>query len=228
MSDAWLPLDPARAAAQLEAIRELLGSPPRRVLDAGCGDGRLLAPLAADGHDMIGMDLDARALGACAAFTDARLVEGDYRDGLPEDDLDAVICCGHTFMLHATRAEGAAVLATFAAALREGGLVVLDDFPRDLRAEVESGNWQTGISEDGSWQMVWEDPLLVLRRGDAIDPDMECIGPDDRPMRLWRLEELAEAASDAGLSAPAYQGGAPVMVMRALPACTTPPATGGC
>ncbi len=227
MSDAWQPLEPARAAAQLAAIRTLLAPPPRRILDAGCGDGRLLAPLAADGHTMIGMDLDPAALAACGAITDAHLVEGDYRDGLPEENLDAVLCCGHTFMLHATRGEGTAVLATFAAALREGGAVILDDFPRELWAEVESGNWQTGISEDESWQMVWEDPLLVLRRGDAIDPDMDRIGPDDRPMRLWRLEELAEAASEAGLSAPAYQGGAPVLVMRALPACTIRPTADG-
>ena len=41
MSDAWQPLEPARAAAQLAAIRTLLAPPPRRLLAAGCGGCRL-------------------------------------------------------------------------------------------------------------------------------------------------------------------------------------------
>ena len=54
MSDGWLdevaPLEPEESVAQIEALLAALGPAPRRVLDLGCGAGRVLVPLAAAGH----------------------------------------------------------------------------------------------------------------------------------------------------------------------------------
>lgn len=73
----------------------------RRVLDAGCGDGRNLHYLLAQGFECYGIDSDARAverIGALAARlapepTDGRFVVGAV-DALPWSDgsMDAVIC----------------------------------------------------------------------------------------------------------------------------------------
>lgn len=76
--DAWFAIGwgarawPVEAAAVLDAI----GAKSRRVLDVGCGTGRLAALLAARGATVIGVDVDPGMLssrptafpgGSCAA-----------------------------------------------------------------------------------------------------------------------------------------------------------------
>ena len=52
---AWLdeehPHDEAHALAQINGVQSLLGGARRRVLDLGCGGGRVLVPLAQSGHE---------------------------------------------------------------------------------------------------------------------------------------------------------------------------------
>jgi 2-polyprenyl-3-methyl-5-hydroxy-6-metoxy-1,4-benzoquinol methylase len=66
--DAPTPLDDAYAPGRLEVLqRELRAAGARRVLDAGCGAGGAVAALAADGFDVAGFDISARAVGLAPA-----------------------------------------------------------------------------------------------------------------------------------------------------------------
>ena len=57
------PLDDPLAPVRLRLLREsLAGTRPARVLDAGSGPGDVVAALAADGHDAVGMDVSAQAV----------------------------------------------------------------------------------------------------------------------------------------------------------------------
>ncbi|MFQ6143727.1 class I SAM-dependent methyltransferase [Streptomyces seoulensis] len=100
-----------------------------RVLDAGCGTGRVMIRLAELGYDCVGVDLDASMLAVAreqaphlpwfhadlAAFEPARLgVAGDF---------DLVVAAGNIFPLLAPGTE-AAVVGRLSAALRPGGLLV--------------------------------------------------------------------------------------------------------
>ena len=195
----WFPLDAEAHARQLAALPRLLGEPPRRVVDLGCGDGRLLVPLAQLGYDMVGMDLNEAAITAArhalhATDCTARLVEHDVRSPWPDDlpVFDAVLCLGNTFMLFAAMDEAVALGERVAATLSPTGCFVIDDFPFAGWSELTEGYWQNGISEDGDLQMCWQpgDAVFTLRKGDNVDPMLETIGRDEPRYRLWSLGAL--------------------------------------
>ncbi len=119
-------------------------------------------------------------------------------------------------MLVDTDDAAVALLGRCARHLAPGGLVVLDDLPGLFLPEVESGNWETGISEDGGLQLLWSDrdDVFTVRSGDDVDPNQWSLRPDDVPLRLWRAQSLAAVAMGAGLSAPETDEVGAVLVMR--------------
>ena len=62
----WLPMDHEQSVIQIKSVIELLGDTPLDVVDVGCGDGRILIPLAVAGHRVVGIDVDPTAMSACA------------------------------------------------------------------------------------------------------------------------------------------------------------------
>lgn len=211
---AWLddqPHDPARSQAQIDGLLQWLGTPPRQVLELGCGGGRVLVPLAAKGHQIIGIDRDAAALARCrtalaASHAHAELRQADFAAmDWPADMFDAVLCVGNTFMTIADVDAAVAIMQRIRAALRPGGALILDDIPHDLWPELTEGNWLSGLSEDGQLQMVWSpsDAVFTVRRGKAVDPDCWEFKAQDQRYRLWCEGALRLAARLAGLSAPA-------------------------
>jgi SAM-dependent methyltransferase len=134
--------DPGHSAAYVERFRtlaaqgmDLFGEArlvdamlPRgaRVLDAGCGPGRVGAFLADVGHTVVGVDGDPVLIAAAEAdHPGARWIVGDLAEldlpaqGIPEP-FDAIVCAGNvmTFLAPSTRRE---VLRRLRAHLRAGG-----------------------------------------------------------------------------------------------------------
>lgn len=84
-----------------------------RVLDAGCGQGRLGGHLSAVGHDVVGVDVDPVLIAEAAQlYPAARWLVGDLAEldlpaaGVPER-FDAIVCAGNvmTFLAPSTRGE---------------------------------------------------------------------------------------------------------------------------
>lgn len=103
--------------------------PPARVLDAGCGTGRVAIRLAELGYDCAGVDLDASMLGQARASAPAMtwlladLAGLDLPAHGVEGDVDLVVAAGNVMPLVAEGSEER-VIASLAGCLRPGGLIV--------------------------------------------------------------------------------------------------------
>lgn len=98
---------------------------PRRVLDAGCGTGRVAIELARRGIDVVGVDLDAGMLAtARAAQPELAWVEGDLATvELEPVSFDLVVMAGNVLLFTPPGTESA-VVANLARALEPGGRLV--------------------------------------------------------------------------------------------------------
>lgn len=100
-----------------------------RVLDAGCGTGRVMIRLTELGYDCVGVDLDASMLAvAREQASDLPWFQADLTEFEPDRlgiaaDFDLVVAAGNIFPLLAAGTE-ATVVERLAAALRPGGLMV--------------------------------------------------------------------------------------------------------
>ena len=165
----------ARAAAGMDVhgeanlIEKLLHSnlnqtgsiPPYRILDAGCGTGRMAIELARRGVDIVGVDLDEVMLAQArkkAPQLDWRL--GDLSTIELDKIFDAIVLAGNV-MIYVTPGTEAATLANMAHHLKPGGLLVAAfelTHPAWTKLTIESYDQMTktaGLSKVARWS-TWE------------------------------------------------------------------------
>lgn len=166
-------------------LLDALVPPGARILDAGCGTGRVAGALAARGHTVVGVDADPALIEA--ARTDhpgprwlvADLAELDLAAQGEPEPFDAAVVAGNVMAFVAPGTE-AAVLRRIAAHVRPDGLVVvgfgtdrgypLTDFDADavaagLRLEHRFATWDLR-----PWRDDADFAVSVLRRPPAQEP----------------------------------------------------------
>jgi SAM-dependent methyltransferase len=135
-----------RLAHELPFIRAQLATVgARRVLDAACGTGRHTLALAAHGYEATGADISAGMVqrareNAAAAGSDVQFVLAGFGElaARAGRDFDALLCLGNS-LPHALTAEAlVAALEDFAAALRPGGLLMIQN--RNFDAVMQRRN----------------------------------------------------------------------------------------
>jgi 2-polyprenyl-3-methyl-5-hydroxy-6-metoxy-1,4-benzoquinol methylase len=122
------------------ALWRILGlSEGARVLDAGCGYGRVSLPLARLGARVLGVDQSAHLIGEAERRRGdlgperLRYLRHDLRAPLGESSFDAALSL-FSSLGYGDEANDAAILGTLAAAVRPGGKVAVDTMHRDVLA----------------------------------------------------------------------------------------------
>ncbi|WP_344076773.1 class I SAM-dependent methyltransferase [Luedemannella helvata] len=132
-----------------------------RILDAGCGTGRVGGHLATAGHDVVGVDLDPELVAAAREdHPGSRWLVGDLSEldlprlGIPAG-FHAIVCAGNvmTFVAPATRVE---ILRRFGTHVGADGRIVVgfgadrgyefdaflaDAATAELRTDLLLGTW---------------------------------------------------------------------------------------
>jgi SAM-dependent methyltransferase len=116
------------------------------ILEVMCGSGRVLAPLAADGHAITGLDISPRLLAlareklaSAGRAGRAELVVGDARHAVPRGPFALAIIALNSFMHLTTVDDQLAALRQIHAALRPGGVLAIDLFNPDPRELARRG-----------------------------------------------------------------------------------------
>jgi 2-polyprenyl-3-methyl-5-hydroxy-6-metoxy-1,4-benzoquinol methylase len=109
---------------------DALIAPGSRVLDAGCGQGRLAQALHKRGHRVIGVDIDEVLLASARVdhpgpeYVQADLTTLDLADHGHGEALDAIVCAGNVITYVAPEAE-IATLEALRRHLRTDGVCVM-------------------------------------------------------------------------------------------------------
>jgi glycine/sarcosine N-methyltransferase len=189
----------------------------RSAVDAGCGTGFLSLLLARLGVEVTAADLSALMLQtleerAAAAGLAIRILAGSFQDigRQVSPPVDAVFCLGNSLPHLLTEEEVHVALRSFAAALRPGGMLVLQtlNYDRILAAKQRVQS----VKETGATTYVrfydYEQSLLrfnilrLTKQVGGIVHDMRSI-----TLRPILKDPLCRLLSEAGFVDPAPYGG---------------------
>jgi SAM-dependent methyltransferase len=185
-------------APELDLYEQHLRSP---VLDAGCGAGRLLAPLRERGFDVDGCDVSTDMIEHCRQrVPDATLWVSALHELHPPRRYASIVCSG-VFGLGSTREQDILALKQLHDSLLPGGTLVLDN-------EEKPFNWRVR-----DWGKRSDGEISLRHRVDAVDDVDRCVHmtlraetADGRSeehrlsMRQWYREELVPLLHDAGFA----------------------------
>ncbi|HUJ51717.1 MAG TPA: class I SAM-dependent methyltransferase [Bryobacteraceae bacterium] len=199
---------PERTTAEVDGLWQLLGlHEGSRVLDAPCGYGRLSRPLAERNAIVLGVDQSQALLKHAESERGSlpadrlRYLHHDLRQPLPEGGFDAAFNV-FSSLGYRTEEDDLAILRNLRAAVRPGGLVLVETVHRDLViVNFLRGAKPSQRMADGT--LVVEEPVF--------DPIAGCVnfcwywwGPSGKgeksgSMRTYSATELIALMKQAGL-----------------------------
>ena len=194
--------------------RALRLRPGTQLLDICCGVGRHTLPLAKAGMNVTGLDVSPVYLAearrrARKAGLRPRLVRGDMRRANFLEEFDAAMNLWTSFGYFSTRAEDLAALRAARAALRPGGLFLLETInggriARVLRLQEQLGLDTERWTEMPDGTLVLEDPSLVDGGGAVRTRWIFIQGASRRDLvtriRLYTAKSLGALARRAGFT----------------------------
>lgn len=205
-------LSPQRTAFELEAIMKRLKlTKGMRVLDLGCGQGRMSIALAKQGLQVVGYDgspdlLEEAKRRAAEQGADVAFVLGDMRELQGEGEFDAVINIGTAFGYIEDEEGDREIVRRVQQALKPGGCFLQETENRDYKLRQLYNTWdkmndrlvfsrrafnhQSGRwTEELSWYEEGERTIALL------------------DLRLYTAAELVRMTEAAGLHVQELHGG---------------------
>ena len=177
-------------------LRRLNGDQKLRILEVFCGHGRILLPLAQDGHTVTGIDLSPTFLGVLeqrvarlpeAIRRNITLIRGDAVAGNYPTGFDVVILGGNCLYELGTSEDQKACIRNASQALKPGGHLWLDcdhqegELKKSWQSagEINSNAFPSGVCADGAVvksesETIWFDAekrLVRARRKTVVEKD---------------------------------------------------------
>jgi SAM-dependent methyltransferase len=184
--------------------------PVRDILDAGCGTGRYLIPLAATGFRVTGLDNSPDMLAHCRARLEDRnlradLVEMDFMKMGERQGYDAVLCMDSTLCYFTREEDMLTALSLFRQALRPEGLLVAEVFyaagagaPENREVhEVKEGDLLLTIEEH-----QWHENGRPIRHSalhvTVADAGRRHVFSHEEVLRIVKADEMTRCLREAG------------------------------
>lgn len=175
----------AEAPAVAEAVCRIAGlSKGAKILDAGCGPGRISVELALRGLEVTGVDLiqselDAAAETAADENVDLELIRADLRTFKSDKKFDCAVNLYTSFGYCDTIEEDAQILKSIFDSLRDGGYFILENLSRETAImNFTEGEWferagktvLTQFEVVGAWEGLRSRWILIDNKtGGRID-----------------------------------------------------------
>lgn len=175
----------AEAPAVAEAVCRIAGlSKGAKILDAGCGPGRISVELALRGLEVTGVDLiqselDAAAETAADENVDLELIRADLRTFKSDKKFDCAVNLYTSFGYCDTIEEDAQILKSIFDSLRAGGYFILENLSRETAImNFTEGEWferagktvLTQFEVVGAWEGLRSRWILIDNKtGGRID-----------------------------------------------------------
>ena len=139
-----------------------LPSPEARILELGCGTGRVLVPLAEKCGYILGIDISEAMLSLCRQKLAEKEIpssmpevqQGDITDLHPGEKFDLIIAPYRVFQTLETDREVSGFFGTVRNHLSEGGTVILNIFRPNLDPDRIRREWVTDVE-----RLRWEVPV---------------------------------------------------------------------
>lgn len=196
--------DEERTAKEVDFIvRHLRLKPGERVLDLGCGHGRIAIALAHLGMNVVGLDYSEKLLEIARRNAGPKRIEwirGDMRVFGLTEPVDAIVCWFTTFGYFEDEDDHLRVLKCCAGSLRPGGRLLIETVNRDWAvANLEPRRWtqapdrlvlEENIFDHGTSR--WTTRRVVIGADGARRESLLSV-------RLFALHELCRLFRQAGL-----------------------------
>jgi 2-polyprenyl-3-methyl-5-hydroxy-6-metoxy-1,4-benzoquinol methylase len=145
-----------------------------KVMDFGCGDGRVAIPLAAMGYEVTGVDASSNMLAALAERDpDLPVFQSDGTDfgkHLGRRKFDAVYCLA--VLIHHDYETGEQLVANLRSVVKKGGILALDWPTSD---EPSDGHGWLGVT---TWSPERQAEIAARLKMEPVEAD--------RPWSVWR------------------------------------------
>jgi SAM-dependent methyltransferase len=190
--------------------RRLAAGKPKRILDLGCGTGRLATELASDGHAVTGVDPAAAMLDVARTREGGELVrwiQGDAQTLDVGGSFDMIVMYGHVFQVFLTDGDLAAVLRNVRRQLAPGGELAFETRNPLVREwdewNVDDSYERVDVPGVGPVDVVYEvtderSPFVTFEaRFRFVENDETLVSTST--LRFWSRDEVETHLRDAGL-----------------------------
>jgi len=193
----------------IDGLERFLAPEPRsRLLDLGCGSGRLTLELARRGHRVLGIDPDERALTAARIAAkgeklNVHFMKADIRAIPYRADFDAVVSLDGAFGQLPADRDDLRCLEAVKRSLKPGGKLLIEVLNKEwLMRHFEPNMWER--AEEGKGAVVLDRIAFDFERG-RLDNHRTIVLADGRrtpsfvSVRVYTLTELKAHIERAGL-----------------------------